>query len=541
MLLNHRGEFHDAGRDQALIIKAGQPQSRIGWMVTGTLFLVSVGSAVGWLGADYLHDREAKAELQQSANRVLDRLDEIIAEAGEVFSRLNQLEQAHCSDDMLLVMRSQLFEARFIKDIGGIRNHNLHCSTALGRLSQPLISGPPDVSLPGGIGLRTDRSVLAARAVRTMVIEHRWFNVLVDPRLVTDLTASQAEGEIFLRPASGSERPWHAFQHAGAERLELLDGSQRRGLTTSVCSELSGLCVLLHHPQEVKRAGQAETQLVITSLGGMLGLAVFLAGLFVVRQRQTPEYALRRAIRQGNIKAVYQPIISLPGQQAHGFEALARWVDEDGPTLSPETFISLAEQTNQIEQISSLMISQIGRELGGWLAESAERCIAINIAPKELLGPGLVSKLEQNLICRGVKPGQILLEITERTMVSGQAAAEAIEALSRRGFRVFADDFGVGYCGLGYLNELHMDGIKISQSFTAALGTDSPKAALVPRIIELARELNLEIIVEGVETEAQLQALTGMGPLLVQGWLLAREIPARQLLEQYDTLLPVTT
>ncbi|TVQ32532.1 MAG: EAL domain-containing protein, partial [Wenzhouxiangella sp.] len=235
------------------------------------------------------------------------------------------------------------------------------------------------------------------------------------------------------------------------------------------------------------------------------------------------------------------PIISLPEQSIYGFEALARWEDDEGPTLPPETFISLAEQTNQIERISALIIGQIGRDLGAWLAESGQRRIAINIAPTELVGSELVAKLDQHLIARGVKPQQILLEITERTMVSGKAAAAAIEALSRRGFRVFADDFGVGYCGLGYLNELHMDGIKISQTFTAALGTDSPKATLVPRIIEMARELDLEIIVEGVENQAQLDALLRAGPLLVQGWLFSREMPARQLLEQYDTLLPDRT
>ncbi len=514
-----------------------QPKSSQAWSLLGALLLISAGSGIGWAGAGWLHDRQIRSDMQQSAQRVLDRLDEIIDEANSVFEQLNRLEYSHCSDDMLLDMRTRLFEARFIKDIGGIRNHNLHCSTALGRLPQPLVSGPPDLSLQGGVGLRTDRSVLASPATRTMVVEHRWFNVLVDPRQVTDLTTSPAGGEIFLRPQDDNARPWHAFHHAGAQRLKLNLGGQSRALTSVACSDQTGLCILLHHTGQIRQAAQVETQWVITSLGGALGLAAFLAGLFVVRQRQTPEYALRRAIRLGLIRPVYQPILRLPGQTTFGFEALARWKDEDGMSLPPEQFISLAEQTAQIDQITTLMITQIGIDLGAWLAESSDHHIAINIAPAELAGLDLVRKLDQHLISRGVQPRQILLEITERTMVSAVSATQAIEELTQRGFRVFADDFGVGYCGLGYLNELHMHGIKISQTFTAALGTESLKATLVPRIIEMARDLGLEIIVEGVETQAQWDALLNMGPLLIQGWLIERELPAGQLLKKYDTLL----
>ncbi len=511
--------------------------SRYLWVVLGSIVLITAGSIAGWFGAMHLHERQVKADLRESTERVLERLDEMISEAQSVFNQLNQLEQPHCSDEMLLIMRAQLFEARFIKDIGGIRNHDLHCSTALGRLEQPLISGPPDISLAKGIGLRTDRRVLAARTARTMVIEHRWFNVLVDPRQVTDLTANQVDGEIFLRRHSDTRQTWHAFQQAGAERLELNLGSQSSSLSATSCSETFGLCVLLLHPPGFRESGSDATPFVISSLGGAVGLALFLAGVFIIRQQQTPTQQLRRAIKQHAINAVYQPIVRLPGNGTYGFEALARWKDETGQFVPPETFISLAEKTGQIEGITTLMISQIGSDLGAWLAESSARHIAINIAPSELVGSGLIQKLDDHLISRGIKPSQITLEITERTMVSQNSAAAAIELLTQRGFRVFADDFGDGYCGLGYLSELHMHGIKISQTFTAALGTDSPKATLVPRIVEMAQELGLEVIVEGVETQLQWNALLCLGPILAQGWLIDREMPAHGLLKQYDTLL----
>lgn len=499
------------------------------------LALAVFGAVLGWQGAAVLQDKEVSSELQNSAGRVLNRLEEIIRETTEIFDHLGALDLPHCSDAQLLQMRTQLFEARFLKDIGGTENFALRCSTALGRLDTPLQSGPPDMRLDGGVGLRTDRSVLASARFRTMVLEAGSFNALVDPRLVTDLTASTDTDEIFLKPKNGpNSTDWHPFQISGKSRIDGLAGGRSSGLRGSTCADDIGLCVLVHRLPGAQVAGQRQTQAVISTLGGSLGLAAFFAGLSVIRQRQTPEFALSQAIRNGHIHAVYQPILTLPDQKLYAFEALARWTDPHGNSVPPEAFIELAERSGQIGEISALMIRLIGQEMGHWLSESPERRIALNIAPAELADARLIEHLDNELLSRGVQPEQVLLEITERTMLESDSARTQIEALTRRGFRVFADDFGVGYCGLAYLNELDMDGIKISQSFTAAVGTDSPKASLVPRIIQMAREMGLEVIVEGVENERQCAALNDLQPLMAQGWYFSRELPIESILKQFS-------
>jgi sensor c-di-GMP phosphodiesterase-like protein len=503
-------------------------------LLAGALFTVAFGIAAGWYGGAWLQTLQAGTELQRSSERVHARLDEIISETIGVFESLDGLPLRHCSDEMLLEMRTHLFEARFLKDIGGLQDRALVCSTALGRLDQPLRSGLPDLELSGLVGLRLDRSVLASTRLRTMVIERKNFNALVDPRHVSDLVTSLGNTEIFLRAASDADHTWQAFEATGQERLPLLNRSRHPGLGNTHCDDDTGLCILLHHLPDGSAVGQRETRLVISTLGGGLGLAFFLGALSLNRQRNTPEQALRRAIRHGDIKAVFQPIISLPDHELFGFEALARWNDNNKRTIPPEQFIALAENSGLINQISALMIRLIGEELGDWLAESEHRHIAINIAPSELSDPGLLRNLQKHLLNRGVKPGQIVLEITERTMLESEAAGRQIEALTRHGFAVYADDFGVGYCGLGYLNELDMDGIKISQSFTAAVATDSPKATLVPRIIEMAHELGLRVIIEGVETERQCQTLSELGPVMAQGWYFAREMPADEVISRFS-------
>lgn len=499
------------------------------------LGLIVLGATLGWQGAALLQDKEVSSDLHVSSDRVLRRLQEIIAEATEVFDHLEALALPLCSDEQLLHMRTQLFEARFLKDIGGVEDLALRCSTALGRLATPLQSGPPDMRLSNGVGLRTDRSVLASARFRTMVLEAGDFNALVDPRLVTDLTASTETDEIFLKSGSDSKpEVWHPFQISGQNRLETINGGRANGLSGSDCADTVGLCVLVHRLRGVKDAGQKQTQGVISALGGTVGLALFFAVLSVVRQRQTPEFALRQAIAHGHIHAVYQPILTLPDQKLYALEALARWTDPYGNSVPPETFIELAERSGQISQVSALMIRRIGQELGDWLSLSVEHRVALNIAPAELADARLIDLLENELVARGVQPEQILLEITERTMLESESARFQIEALTRRGFQVFADDFGVGYCGLAYLNELDMDGIKISQSFTAAVGTDSPKASLVPRIIQMARDVGLEVIVEGVENQRQCKALDELGPLMAQGWYFSRELPVESVLERFS-------
>ncbi len=492
---------------------------------------VLIGALAGWQGADRLQAQHSRAQLDQTSQRLLLRLLDILDEATALFAALEASGFDHCSDEQLLLMRTQLFDARFIKDIGGLAGSSLICSSALGRLTEALQSGPPDMLLSDGTGIRTDRSVLASASVRTMVIEHGRFNALVDPRLVTDLASNAEDGELFLRPLDWDGLTWHPFQRSGFDRLDQLRGQRRAGVMTgSHCSPRYALCLMLHRSDAAPASQLGETGFAISGLGGALGLALFLFGWSVWRQRETPEFMLRQALRQGDIKAVYQPIYSLPDRQLFGLEALARWTDRSGKLIPTEDFIALAERMAVIQEVTAVMLKRIGEELGSWLAADVRRHIAINIAPAELLDPGLSEGLERELLQRGVQARQILLEITERSLPEWQAAAKRIERLSARGFRIYADDFGVGYCGLAYLHELDMDGIKLSQTFTAALATDSPKAALVPRIVEMAREQGLAVIVEGVEKPEQVEALLALGPVLVQGWLFAREMKAEQVL-----------
>ena len=504
------------------------PTGKLAATLLAAVLLVMVGSSVGHFGANQLSRQQALSELDAVSVRVLTRLDDIISEASQVFERLEAEQSPRCSEEQLLGMRTQVFNARFVRDIGRVEDLALHCSSALGNLEIPYQSGPPDLEISHGLGLKTDREVLAGKQTRTMVIEGEQFNALVDPAVVTDLAAAIDSASLFLdagisTPGSGD---WHPF-HRDSELTQ-------SGLSSQLCSPETGLCVLLHVPESGVVHWHPQTRAAMAGLGGAAGFAVFLVIFMGLRQEESPERRLRRALEKQQIHAVYQPIVRLPEQRLIGFEALARWSNGDGEPIATEDFITLAEHCGLIGEVSQLMIRTIGQELSPWLRRHPDCVIAINVAPTELDDDSLLDKLERELIGRGVEPQQILIEITERTMVENQAAHARIEQLASRGYRIYADDFGVGYCGLAYLNDMDVHGIKISDLFTAAVATDSPKAVLVPRITELARQLGLDVIVEGVETIQQADSLGELEPVLIQGWLYSKGIGIDELVSRFD-------
>jgi sensor c-di-GMP phosphodiesterase-like protein len=498
----------------------------VAWSLLLGLVLVLAGVAAGHFGADQLARQQAQNELDEASDRLSVRFDAIINEARTVFDELERLRLPTCSEQELLNMRNRLFDARFLRDIGRLENMTLYCSTALGHLTEPYLSSEADVNIAVDLGVKTDRAVLAGQGTRTMVIEGEHFNALVDPAVVTDLAAAMESATLFLRAYGENGGNWHPFQ-SGTELAH-------RGLSSERCSPDTGLCLLLHVSERRMFEGQSQARVAMAGFGGVAGLAVFLVIFIAVRQEESPEKRLRQALNKDWIHTVYQPIIRLPDHRLVGFEALARWKDDAGNEMPAEEFIALAERTGLIGRVSERIIRTIGRELSDWLKRNPDRVIAINIAPTELDDDALLEKLERELISRGVNPEQVMLEITERTMVENASAHERIEQLAHRGFRVYADDFGVGYCGLAYLNDMDVHGIKISHLFTAAVATDSPKAALVPRITELARELGLDVVIEGVETDAQARSLAELDPILVQGWLYSRGIAIDELIERFD-------
>ena len=266
-----------------------------------------------------------------------------------------------------------------------------------------------------------------------------------------------------------------------------------------------------------------------SALGGLSGLVVMLVLALIGLRRHSLTGQLRRSIRRGEMQLVYQPIQSLATGRIVEAEALARWRDEDGMAVSPQVFVRLAEERGFVGELTRLVIRKALRDFGSILREDGEFCLGINITAFDLADEDFLPMLERSLTVAGVSPRRLAIEVTESSTARHQVAMEAIRQLRQRGHSVRIDDFGTGYSSLAYLKDLSVDAIKIDMAFTQAIGTEAVIGSILPQILSMAQSLDLQVIVEGIETiEQSNYFVSSHKPMLGQGWLIGRPITAEE-------------
>jgi diguanylate cyclase (GGDEF)-like protein/PAS domain S-box-containing protein len=263
-----------------------------------------------------------------------------------------------------------------------------------------------------------------------------------------------------------------------------------------------------------------------------------------VQDRLLLQDKLRVAVEQGQLRLHYQPIVSLHSGQVLGLEALLRWEDPQVGLRGPGDFITLAEETGLIVPIGSWAIKEACRqlaELKGYLPTLENAYVSVNVSPTQLDKSGLAIEVASALQASGLRPTDLVLEVTEGIMIGGQATIDRLSVLKHLGVRLAADDFGTGYSSLRYLQDFPFDILKVDKSFVDRLGVDSAQPHLVRTIVELAGHLGLEVVAEGVEDPGQRDRLGELGVLRGQGYLWSRPLkPAdlpHWLLEQPEPAL----
>jgi len=237
--------------------------------------------------------------------------------------------------------------------------------------------------------------------------------------------------------------------------------------------------------------------------------------------------ALKRAIDTRAITMHYQPKLDLTHRRVIGVEALARWTDEVvGPVL-PATFVPLAERTGLAEPLTELALESAATDCRRWLNDGFYIPIAVNVPARVLLDPSFPDLVEAKRRTFGLDEGALEIEITESTLMGDHDQARiALTRLREIGVRTSIDDFGTGYSSLSYLRELPVHALKIDRSFITHLIDEPESEAIVRSIIELARNLRLETVAEGVEDERVCERLVKLGCDYAQGFALARPMPA---------------
>ncbi len=244
---------------------------------------------------------------------------------------------------------------------------------------------------------------------------------------------------------------------------------------------------------------------------------------------------LRHAIDADQFFLLYQPKIDLKSGKTIGVEALVRWKHPRLGIVPPDQFIALTEHTGSIKQLTVWVLKEALRQSRIWHQTGVEVSVSVNLSVRSLQSPQLLEQIKGLLTTWGVASSSLRLEITESMIMADPALAMGvIKQLTAMGIRFSIDDFGTGYSSLSYLQRLPVDEIKIDKSFVMNMMADENSAAIVGSIIELAHNLGLKVVAEGVENKDTLDRLTLLDCDAAQGYLISKPIPQDDLTAWLD-------
>ncbi len=239
---------------------------------------------------------------------------------------------------------------------------------------------------------------------------------------------------------------------------------------------------------------------------------------------------LRGALERDEIEVHFQPKVRLADARVVGAEALVRWRHPDRGMVPPDEFVPLAEQSGLMPRLTDRVLAYTTEQAAGWWASGHPLVVAVNVSIRDLLDPGFLARVDAALGRSQLPAEALILEITERVLISDYARGlDVLESLRRLGVGLSLDDFGTGYSSLTMLRRLPVSEIKIDRSFTARV-LDSPEdESIVRSIAELAHALGLTVVAEGVEDAPVRERVARLGCDLVQGWLTGRPVRGTEL------------
>lgn len=242
---------------------------------------------------------------------------------------------------------------------------------------------------------------------------------------------------------------------------------------------------------------------------------------------------LRGALTKGLIKPYYQPLVDLRSNKIMGVEVLARWETEDGSVApSPAVFIPVSEETGLIWALSESMISQAGLDIVAWQQEGVKMKYSVNVSARQFSDENFCSQAISQFEELGIDPRTVQIELTESVLLNNiDHSLEKIQELKERGFAIALDDFGTGFASLHYLTLFPLDTLKVDRAFVTNIIEDKRQFAIAKSIINLAHDLDLVVVAEGIETEQQANILRELGCDIGQGYLFSRPVAPKSLSE----------
>jgi c-di-GMP phosphodiesterase len=485
--------------------------------------------AAGHFAATALIDTQQFRQLDELADVVL-RRSEVAVDLGSAgIDEIARTGRIGCDPSSLQIFRLHVYQRSAIKDVRLVNpDGSVICSAYSETLefdkdwvSRPNMLPSRDAGLLlfrveqfGGDALGVMRDLDRSKSLVAIVgINSSLFDIMP--------AELRARSQVLVELSNGQQLGQFALEdHEFANGIDFLKRSDRYPLQAMIRVDRNALAKWNRH-------GYWPAMLIAAVLGLIFGVV-----LTRTRRVEGPLAELDRAMAKGQIKPYFQPTFHLRTGTILGCEVLARWIRDDGAVVPPMQFIPLAESSGRIRPMTWQILNAALRELNTLLRENKEFKLSLNIVPSHLLSEEFVETLRRLVSSAKISARQIVLEITERDKLDDlDRAAKVVHELRDFGFKVAIDDVGVGHSGLSHLKGLGATTMKIDKFFVDTITQDGSTASIVEMLVRLARDLHMNVIAEGIETEDQVRALVECGVEEGQGYLVSPPVPPSKFIE----------
>jgi sensor c-di-GMP phosphodiesterase-like protein len=515
------------------------------------LFAIVVGAVLAgapfiafnlWL--NNLIERQGESEVGTAARRAIALAETRVRDAVATLENLALAGVSSCDRRDIEAMRYAAFSTIPVKEIAVIAPDGKTLCNHLGLppgereliSSEPLVGASgyrfDIISLPGG-----DRMV---RLRRDVGAAHNAISALVPTVLFLPQVSTRGG------PFNGYARIVTAQGATIGEIGARTANSPETNFTADIRSDKFGFDVEVLTPRARIEAEHQDLKWFGLFAAGAIMMAVTALALLIPRRSpRNPVADIERALEAGEFIPYYQPVVDIRSGQLRGAEVLVRWRKPDGTLVLPGSFIPLMESSDLIDDLTRSLMRKVCAEVGPALGRRPDLKISFNFAGKLFSEPSIVKDVRNIFASSPIKFSQVVLEVTERDPIENfTETRQTIAALQGLGIRIAIDDVGTGHSGLSYMLKLGVDIIKIDKMFVDAIGTDRNSTTIVETLVDLARNMRMDVVAEGVENFEQVMHLRSLGVRSAQGYVFAPPLPGSsflQLVEALDPLQPATS
>ena len=459
------------------------------------------------------------------AARTILRANGSLREVRDALDVASKFDATPCSAEHIAEMRLLTFNSPAIAEIGYFEDGLLAC-TSWGKTEERIPKTRDDYTTASGLEVTIRMNPAVTRGKPMMAIQYGAYNALVDPLRFVDVLVDPG-----VQLAIATDKGALIGDLNGPDQtvVQSIAAQPRNGLNARdlfAVSRGDGWMAIAIEPRQGILQGLRREQTMMLPIGALIALFIVGIVIWFSRRRLSPLGELAIAVRNREFVAHYQPIIELKTGRCVGGEALVRWRRPDGSLVRPDLFIPLAEESGLILPITDLVLESIVSDLEAHLRADRSLHVAINVSAADMETGRVLSVIGNILKNTGIEARQIALELTERGFMDVDSAKATIAQARQCGHSVAIDDFGTGYSSLQYLQGLPLDTMKIDRAFVDTIGRNAATSSVISHMIDMAKTLNLSIVAEGVETQAQADYLLAREVEFAQGWLYSKPLPA---------------